>query len=73
MSCYFRHLGEIFEGTGITVTKENKKELDRLVHEYLHVEYKDCPTAWKTFKETVRGNDAALKKFTAYLEKNYRR
>ena len=33
MSCYFRHLKDIFEEAGVEVTKENKKEIDRVIHD----------------------------------------
>lgn len=72
MSCYFRHIGDVLEGTGIAVTPANKKELDRVIHEFLHVEYKDCSTAWKTFKETVRDNAAMKKKLVAHIKKHAR-
>ena len=38
MSCYFRHLKGIFKEAGLEVTKENKKEIDRLVHGLVKVE-----------------------------------
>ncbi len=51
MTCYFRHMGEIFSKIGVEVTKENKKEIDRKIHEYLGVEYKNCSETWKLIKE----------------------
>jgi hypothetical protein len=53
MTCYFRHLQPIFEKAGIEVTKENKKELDRIVHSIVKVEYKDCPATWKEVKKLI--------------------
>ncbi len=44
MSCYFRHLKDIFAEAGIEVTKANRKELDRAFHDIVGVVYKDCPT-----------------------------
>jgi hypothetical protein len=32
MTCYFRHLKEIFKKAGIEVTGENKREIDRIIH-----------------------------------------
>ncbi len=46
MSCYFRHLGEAFKGTGIEVTRENKKLIDQKIHEFVGVPYKNCPETW---------------------------
>jgi len=32
MTCYFRHLKQVFEKAGIEVTSENKREIDRVIH-----------------------------------------
>ena len=32
------------------VTTENKRELDRRIHELVGVEYKNCSAAWKEIK-----------------------
>ncbi|HOS40568.1 MAG TPA: hypothetical protein PLG31_12600 [Spirochaetota bacterium] len=69
MSCYFRHLTDILAESGIVVDKENKKDVDRMIHEYLGVEYKNCSDAWRAFKASVRDDDAARKKFIAHLKK----
>lgn len=53
MTCYFRHLGLIFEKAGIVVTKENKKRLDRIIHEMVGVEYKNCPAVWREVKSAL--------------------
>jgi hypothetical protein len=53
VTCYFRHLQPIFEKAGIEVTKENKKELDRIVHSIVKVEYKNCPATWKEVKKLI--------------------
>jgi hypothetical protein len=50
MSCYFRHLKDLFAGSGITVTPENKKRIDAAIHEIVKVKYKNCPDAWKKIK-----------------------
>ena len=51
MTCYFRHMKDIFTMIGVEPTKENKKEIDRKIHEYLGVEYKNCSQTWKLIKE----------------------
>jgi hypothetical protein len=53
MTCYFRHLNEFFEQAGITVTKENKKDIDRAIHKIVGVEYKNCPATWKEVKRRL--------------------
>jgi hypothetical protein len=50
MSCYFRHLKEIFAEAGVEVNADNRKDLDRAIHAILDVQYKDCPTTWKAIK-----------------------
>jgi hypothetical protein len=51
LSCYFRHMNELFAEAGITVTPANKKQLDQAVHKIVEVEYKNCPEAWKAIKQ----------------------
>ena len=50
MSCYFRHLKDVFAEAGIVVTPENKKELDQAFHHIVNVPYKECPVTWKKIK-----------------------
>ena len=47
MSCYFRHMKDVLDEAGIRVDKENKKDVDRIIHEIVGVEYKDCSPTWK--------------------------
>ena len=53
MTCYFRYLKTIFEKTGITITKENKQYIDRVIHSIVGVEYKNCPETWKEVKKRM--------------------
>jgi len=53
ITCYFRHLKQVFEKAGIEVTSENKREIDRVVHGIVDVEYKNCPAAWKKVKKRL--------------------
>lgn len=50
MSCYFRHMKDVFEEAGVEVTKDNKKRLDAAIHKAVGVAYKDCPAAWRAVK-----------------------
>ncbi|MBA7631449.1 hypothetical protein ES703_38980 [subsurface metagenome] len=52
MTCYFRHkqMKDVFERAGVEVTKENRKEVDRVVHSIVGVEYKSCPDTWRAVK-----------------------
>ena len=51
MSCYFRHMKDILAEAGITLTPQNKKDLDRLIHQLVDQEYKNCSPTWKKIKE----------------------
>jgi len=53
MTCYFRHLTQVFEKAGIEVTSQNREEIDKMIHEIVGVNYKNCPAAWKQVKTRV--------------------
>jgi molecular chaperone GrpE (heat shock protein) len=53
VTCYFRHLQQIFEKAGIEVTNENKKELDKIIHRIVKIEYKNCSATWKEVKKLI--------------------
>jgi len=43
----------IFDKSGVEVTKENRKEIDRIIHSIVGVEYKNCSATWKAVKEKL--------------------
>jgi len=53
LTCYFRHLQQVFKKAGIEVTSENKREVDRIIHSISGVEYKNCPAVWKEVKKRI--------------------
>jgi hypothetical protein len=53
LTCYFRHLKDVFDKAGIEVTKENKRDLDRAIHAHMGVEYKDCSSTWRAVKASL--------------------
>ncbi|MHA2003773.1 MAG: hypothetical protein ACW975_01160 [Candidatus Thorarchaeota archaeon] len=53
MTCYFRHIGRVFEEIGIEVTKENKRDIDQVIHKMVGVDYKDCSNAWREVKKRL--------------------
>ena len=57
MTCYFRHLQEIFKKAGVTVTSENRKEVDRIIHNIVGVKHKSCPDAWREVKKRIADNE----------------
>ncbi len=73
MSCYFRHLKDIFEEAGIEVTKDNKKEIDRVIHGLVNVAYKNCPPTWKAIKERIREDAEARNQFVEGLRRELKR
>ncbi len=56
MTCYFRHMKDIFNEIGVEPTKENKKDIDRKIHSILGVEYKNCSSTWKLVKVSLAEN-----------------
>jgi hypothetical protein len=60
MTCYFRHLKEVFEKAGIEVTTENRRELDRIIHDIVGVNYKNCPAAWRQVKSYILKDEASF-------------
>jgi len=66
LTCYFRHLKEFFAEAGIIIRKENKKEVDRIIHDIVGVEYKNCSATWKEVKKRIANNK---EEFVAKLNK----
>ena len=38
---------------GVEVTSENKREIDRIIHNFVGVEYKNCSATWKEVKKRI--------------------
>jgi len=57
LTCYFRHLKDVLARAGINITKENKKEVDRVIHGIVGVEYKNCSAAWKEVKKRIADSE----------------
>ena len=55
MSCYFRYMKDVLDEAGITVEKGGKKDIDRMIHSIVNVEYKNCSPTWKKVKERIKG------------------
>jgi len=60
MTCYFRHLKTIFEKTGITITKESKQDVDRVIHSIVGVDYKNCSATWKEVKKRIAEDEESF-------------
>lgn len=70
MTCYFRHLREVFSKANIEVTQENKQELDKIIHKIMRVEYKNCPATWREVKKRLAEDEAG---FASKLEAEWNR
>jgi hypothetical protein len=68
MSCYFRHMKDVLEEAGIAITPKNKKEIDRIIHELVEIEYKNCSPTWKGVKERIKGDEASRSRFVTRLK-----
>jgi molecular chaperone GrpE (heat shock protein) len=60
MTCYFRHLNDVFDKAGVTVTKENKKDVDRVIHSIVGIEYKNCSATWKEVKKRIAEDEESF-------------
>jgi hypothetical protein len=60
MTCYFRHLKTIFEKAGVTITKENRQDVDRVIHSIVGVDYKNCPATWKEIKKRIATDEESF-------------
>ena len=60
MTCYLRHLKPILKKSGIEVTSENRQEIDRIIHNIVGVNYKNCPAAWKQVKNRILEDEAGF-------------
>ena len=43
---------------GITVTKENKKDIDRVIHKIVGIDCKNCSATWREVKKLIKEDDA---------------
>ena len=68
MSCYFRHMKDVLEEAGVELTPKNKKEIDRIIHELVEVEYKNCSPTWKEVKERIKTDEASRNRFVTRLQ-----
>ena len=70
MSCYFRHMKDVLEDAGIVVTPQNKKLVDKALHEIADVEYKNCSPAWKKLKSDFINDPSRKQQLIARLKES---
>lgn len=68
MSCYFSHLKHILNEAGIEATPDNRKQIDRAIHDIVGVTYKDCPATWKKLKQEIAGDEQKRQDFLKKLQ-----
>lgn len=60
MTCYFRHIQDVFKKAGIEVSPENKRDIDRVIHGIVGVEYKNCPATWREVKKRIAEDEESF-------------
>lgn len=60
MTCYFRHLKEIFGKAGIEVTKENRQEIDRVIRKTVRVKYGGSSDVWREVKRKIAKDETSF-------------
>jgi hypothetical protein len=70
MTCYFRHLDDVFKKAQIEVTSENRQKIDRIIHDMVGAKYKDCPGVWREVKKCLAEDEAG---FVAKLKTAWKR
>jgi hypothetical protein len=71
MTCYFSHIQHVFKKAGIEVTRENKREIDEVIHNIVGVEYKNCPATWREVKKRIAEDEEGfVSKLKEALTKN---
>lgn len=68
MSCYFRHMKDILAEAGITVTPNNKKQIDQAFHRMAGVTYKDCPATWRVLKQDLMSDEEKRRELIRKLQ-----
>jgi hypothetical protein len=59
---------QLLDRAGIAVTRENRQDVDQLIHELVAVEYKNCPVTWKEVKQWIAEDEAG---FVARLKEQW--
>ena len=52
---------ELFDELGVTVTKENRDDINETLHDYLSVDYKNCAATWKMVRKRLKEDGEGFK------------
>jgi hypothetical protein len=70
LTCYFRHIKQVFTKAGIVVTGQNKREIDKAIHDIVGVKYKNGSATWREVKKKIASDEenfiSKLKKATSH-------
>jgi hypothetical protein len=44
---------DVFSRAGIEITSENKREVDKIIHSIVDVQYKNCSKTWREVKKKL--------------------
>lgn len=58
-------MSDVFQKAGVEITKENRKDVDRVLHSLVGVEYKDCSSTWRELKKLLqdeKGKEKVIEK-----------
>ncbi len=59
MSCYFRHLKDVFDEAEITVTPANRKKVDQTIQKIVGTAGQPCPETWRSLKKHLADSASA--------------
>jgi len=69
MSCYIRHLADVFETLGVENNKDNRKMMDKSIRKVMKTD-KPCPEVWKQLK-TIIADEKKKKELIGKLKKEF--
>jgi len=67
MSCYTRHLTDVFETLGVENSKDNRKMMDKSIRKVLKTD-ESCPEVWKQLK-AILADEEKKKNLVGKLKK----
>jgi hypothetical protein len=69
MSCYVRHLSDVFKTLGVEDSRDNRKRMDKSIRKILKTD-KPCPEVWKRLK-TILADGKKKKDLVGKLKKEF--
>jgi hypothetical protein len=69
MSCYIRHLADVFKTLGMENNKDNRKMMDKSIRKVLKTD-QPCPDVWKQLK-TILADEKKKKELVGKLKEEF--